>query len=77
MVGSELREHGEVLVQLSHKVLFASPLIAIDAHHTDTVITRVALQVFLGSQIGSHSRRIRPEQVVEAVGIQLILQHIP
>ena len=73
----KLHQHGEVSVQLSHKVLLCSPLISVNAHQLYSLVARVALQVLLLSQIGRHSRRVSPHQIVETVGRQLVLQHVP
>ena len=73
----KLAKHGKVLIQLTDEVFLGAPLIAVNAYHTNAVIARITLQVFLIGQVRSHTRRVSPQQVVETVGIQLVLQHVP
>ena len=72
-IGSKLGQHGEVVVELGHEILFRFPLIAVDAYERDTVITRIALQILGLVEIGSHAWRIGPEQVVEATAVEIVL----
>ena len=56
MFFGKLAQHLKVLVQLTDEVFLRSPLITVNTYQSDTVVTRIAFQVFLIGQVGSHSR---------------------
>ena len=77
MILGKLGQHGQIGVELSHKVLLGAPLISVDTNQLYAVVAWIALQILLLSQIGCHAWRICPQQIVETISIQFVLQHVP
>ena len=76
-ISSKFGQHSQISIKLAHEVLFRTPLVAVNTHQFYAVITRIALQILLFSQVSSHTRRVGPEQIVKSVLRQLVLQHVP